>query len=81
MDLAGEERMSGIYDDRSFFCDYAKMERSQGLEHSGEWYQLEPLFPALKGLSMLDLGCGYGWHCDYAARQGASRVLGIESLL
>lgn len=70
--------MSGIYDDKSFFCDYAKMERSQGLEHSGEWYQLEPLFPALKGLSVLDLGCGYGWHCDYAARQGASRVLGID---
>lgn len=27
---------------------------------------------------MLDLGCGYGWHCRFAAEQGALRVLGID---
>ena len=27
---------------------------------------------------MLDLGCGYGWHCKYAAEQGAAEVLGID---
>ena len=27
---------------------------------------------------MLDLGCGYGWHCKYAAEQGAARVPGVD---
>lgn len=27
---------------------------------------------------MLDLGCGYGWHCKYAADRGAAAVLGID---
>ena len=27
---------------------------------------------------MLDLGCGYGWHCKYAAEQGAAEVLGLD---
>ena len=27
---------------------------------------------------MLDLGCGYGWHCKYAVEQGAEKVLGID---
>lgn len=34
--------------------------------------------PPLKGGSVLDLGCGYGWHCKFAAEQGAARVLGID---
>ena len=36
------------------------------------------LFPALQGKSILDLGCGYGWHCRFSAGQGAARVLGID---
>ena len=28
---------------------------------------------------MLDLGCGYGWHCKYAVQMGAARVLGIDA--
>ena len=27
---------------------------------------------------MLDLGCGFGWHCRYAAEHGATRVLGTD---
>ena len=27
---------------------------------------------------MLDLGCGYGWHCKYAAEHGAKSVLGTD---
>lgn len=26
----------------------------------------------------LDLGCGYGWHCIYAAEHGAESVVGID---
>lgn len=39
---------------------------------------MKELFPPLKEKQVLDLGCGYGWHCKYAAGQGASRVLGID---
>ena len=67
------------YDNDAFFQEYAKMSRSrQGLSGAGEWHQLQPLFPPLEGKSVLDLGCGYGWHCKYAAEQGAARVLGID---
>lgn len=55
------------------------MSRSrEGLAGAGEWPQLRPLFPPLAGKNVLDLGCGYGWHCRFAAEQGAARVLGID---
>ena len=67
------------YDNPEFFAEYAKMSRSQyGLEGAGEWHQLEPMFPELAGKAVLDLGCGYGWHCKYAAEHGATSVLGID---
>lgn len=72
--------MSKIYDDNEFFEAYAKMERSKhGLKAAGEWHQLQPMFPDLQGKRVLDLGCGYGWHCKYAVQNGASEVLGIDS--
>lgn len=71
--------MNTIYDDKNFFESYARMARSKdGLEAAGEWRQLRPLFPPLLGKSVLDLGCGYGWHCKYAAAQGAAYVLGLD---
>ena len=67
------------YDNPEFFNAYAQMSRSQyGLEGAGEWHQLEPMFPDLTGKTVLDLGCGYGWHCAYAADRGAASVLGID---
>lgn len=55
------------------------MARSQGgLPAAGEWHQLKPLFPRLQGKKVLDLGCGYGWHCKFAEEQGAVQVLGID---
>lgn len=71
--------MKNEYDNEVFFDEYAKMSRSKdGLSGAGEWHQLEPLFPPLEGKRVLDLGCGYGWHCRYAAKQGASCVLGLD---
>lgn len=71
--------MKNEYDDENFFDQYAKMPRSRdGLISAGEWHQLKPLFPPLKGKSVLDLGCGYGWHCKYSAEQGAEEILGID---
>lgn len=71
--------MKSRYDDRVFFEKYAQMERSRkGLEGAGEWPTLEGMLPDLNGLRMLDLGCGYGWHCRYAIQQGASAVVGVD---
>ena len=71
--------MGGIYDNDAFFAAYAGMDRSRrGLEGAGEWHQLRPLFPPLEGKAVLDLGCGYGWHCRYAVQQGAAQVTGID---
>ena len=71
--------MNNIYDDKQFFEQYSKMSRSQqGLSGAGEWYQFKLLFPDLKDKSVLDLGCGYGWHCKYAVECGANQVLGID---
>ena len=67
------------YDNPEFFAAYAQMSRSQqGLDGAGEWHQLQPLFPDMTGKDVLDLGCGYGWHCKYAADHGAKSVLGID---
>ena len=72
--------MGNIYDNENFFQDYAQMSRSrQGLDGAGEWRQLKTLFPDLRGASVLDLGCGYGWHCQYAADHGAAEALGIDA--
>lgn len=71
--------MNNIYDNKQFFDQYAKMSRSQqGLSGAGEWKQFKTLFPDLSGKSVLDLGCGYGWHCKYAVECGANQVLGID---
>lgn len=71
--------MRNPYDQENFFQQYAQMPRSQdGLAAAGEWSQFQALFPSLQGKRVLDLGCGYGWHCRYAVEQGAAQVLGID---
>lgn len=71
--------MNNIYDNDEFFDEYARMSRSQlGLSGAGEWHQFKSLFPNLSCKSVLDLGCGYGWHCRYAVDCGAEQVLGID---
>ena len=71
--------MSNLYDNEAFFRAYAEMPRSRdGLESAGEWPVLETLFPDLQDKAVLDLGCGYGWHCRYAKERGAKYILGID---
>ncbi|WP_257352083.1 class I SAM-dependent methyltransferase [Pseudalkalibacillus decolorationis] len=67
------------YDDANFYSQYEKMPRSvKGLEGAGEWHVLKALMPDLRGKSVLDLGCGFGWHCRYAREQQASSVVGVD---
>ncbi|WP_339230330.1 class I SAM-dependent methyltransferase [Oceanobacillus sp. FSL K6-2867] len=67
------------YDDAHFFAAYEKMPRSlNGLEGSGEWPLLKKLLPELKNKRVLDLGCGFGWHCRYARMEQAHSAVGID---
>ncbi|WP_440894998.1 class I SAM-dependent methyltransferase [Amphibacillus sp. Q70] len=67
------------YDNPVFFSEYEKMLRSvKGLEGAGEWPIFQALLPELKNKHVLDLGCGFGWHCRYAREQQASSVVGID---
>ena len=34
--------------------------------------------PDFKGKRVLDLGCGFGWHCRYAIERGAKSVVGVD---
>lgn len=67
------------YDNDTFFNQYSRMPRSvDGLKGAGEWHILKTMLPDFKGKRVLDLGCGFGWHCQYVVEQGASAALGID---
>lgn len=67
------------YDREAFFNQYKQMSRStEGLKGAGEWHELKKLLPDFAGKDVLDLGCGFGWHCKYAVDRGARRALGID---
>jgi SAM-dependent methyltransferase len=68
-----------IYDDPAFFEGYSKLGRSvEGLAGAAEWPALRALLAAMRGLRVVDLGCGYGWFCRWAREQGAACVLGLD---
>ena len=68
-----------IYDNPEFFEGYSRLGRSvEGLDGAAEWPALKALLPELRGLRVVDLGCGFGWFCRWARQQGAAAVLGID---
>ena len=68
-----------IYDDEAFFAAYSQLPRSvEGLDGAPEWPWMRALLPDLGGRDVLDLGCGFGWFCRWARRNGAARVLGLD---
>ena len=67
------------YDDNVFFEKYSQMDRSKkGLDGAGEWHVLKQMLPDFRGKRILDLGCGFGWHCEYAIENGAASAVGID---
>ena len=68
-----------IYDQPQFFEGYSWLARSTGgLEAAPEWPVLRAMLPPMKGLRVVDLGCGYGWFCRWVQEQGAAHVLGLD---
>jgi SAM-dependent methyltransferase len=68
-----------IYDDPEFYKGYSRLGRSiEGLAGAAEWPSLQALLPDLKGLRVVDLGCGFGWFCRWARENGAAQVLGLD---
>lgn len=67
------------YDEPEFFAEYSRMPRSiHGLAAGLEWTTFRALLPDLREKRVLDLGCGFGWHCRYAQEHGARVVVGID---
>lgn len=68
-----------IYDNEAFFAGYSRLGRSQaGLDGAAEWPALQAMLPDLRGTSVLDLGCGFGWFCRWARQAGAAQVQGMD---
>ena len=68
-----------IYDDDAFFAAYSGLQRStMGLTGAAEWHSLRELVSDIAGCRVVDLGCGFGWFCRWAAEAGAASVLGID---
>lgn len=77
--MGGNKMKQNKYDNEKFFQKYSEMNRSKnGLNGAGEWKELKKLLPKFENKKVLDLGCGYGWHCKYAIDNGASYVIGID---
>jgi ubiquinone/menaquinone biosynthesis C-methylase UbiE len=67
------------YDEPEFFVNYSKMPRSiNGLDEAQEWDAFRALLPDLYNKRLLDLGCGFGWHCRYARQRQARSVVGVD---
>jgi 2-polyprenyl-3-methyl-5-hydroxy-6-metoxy-1,4-benzoquinol methylase len=67
------------YDDSGFFANYSQMPRSiGGLDAAGEWASFRTMLPELRDKKVLDLGCGFGWHCRYVREQQARSVVGVD---
>src|SRR5690606_15369718 len=68
-----------IYDQPDFFSGYSGLQRStEGLAGAPEWPALRNMLPPVPGRRVVDLGCGFGWFCRWAAGKGASEVLGLD---
>lgn len=68
-----------IYDNQIFFDGYKKLrENPDNANLLEEKPALFSLAPDLNGLSVLDLGCGYGENCAEFLRLGAAKVVGVD---
>lgn len=67
-----------IYDDDVFFESYKELRARVNANEVVEIPAMFKMLPSLNGLSILDLGCGYGEHCIKYVEMGANKVVGID---
>lgn len=68
-----------IYDNPEFFQGYLELRSSdKSFNRALDQPTMRGLLPNLTGLSIIDLGCGFGDLCRYMREQGAASVLGID---
>ena len=68
-----------IYDNEMFFEGYRKLrENPLSANEMEEKPALYSLCPDLAGKSVLDLGCGYGEHCEEFKMRGAAEIVGVD---
>ncbi|KAA9000695.1 class I SAM-dependent methyltransferase [Affinibrenneria salicis] len=68
-----------VYDDPLFFAEYkALRQNDSGLNGALEMPALRKLLPRLQGLTVLDIGSGFGDFARYARAGGAREVIGVE---
>ena len=68
-----------IFDNDVFFEGYRKLRGKEG--NANDLFEIPALLsllPDLKGLRVLDLGCGFGEHCREYMKLGAACVAGID---
>lgn len=68
-----------IFDNQTFFEGYKKIRENE--INANNLFEIPALFsllPDLKGMKILDLGCGFGEHCKQFIRKGADKVIGID---
>ena len=71
--------IQNIYDDPNFFSKYMNLRKNNlGFNNLIEQPAIHSLLPDLKDKAILDIGCGYGNFCQFAACQGASHIIGID---
>jgi SAM-dependent methyltransferase len=68
-----------VYDDERFFSAYRELRRADaGLNSALEQPAMGRLLPDVRGLSVVDLGCGTGQLARRLAQQGANRVVAVD---
>ena len=68
-----------IYDDTEFFRGYkALRDEKAGLNEALEQPAMDSLMPDVRGLDILDMGCGAGDLCRTVSRRGARSVVGVD---
>lgn len=68
-----------IYDDPQFFRGYMGLRANEsGLNSAVEEPAVHSLLPPLKGLRILDIGCGFGKFVSFCLLNNAASVLGTD---
>jgi len=72
-------KTQNIYDNETFFECYKELRSKPGAANDTEEKPaLFSLMPPLNGLTVLDLGCGFGENCEAFFKMGASQVIGVD---